>query len=68
LIIAGCRTILFEITQNLHYIWNNQEMLDEWKESIIVPISKKGDKTDCNNYRGISYFSITYKIFFNILL
>ena len=43
-------------------------MLDEWKESIIVPISKKGDKTDCNNYRGISYFSITYKIFFNILL
>ena len=28
-------------------------MPGEWKESIIVPIHKKGDKTDCNNNRGI---------------
>ena len=43
-------------------------MLEEWKESIIVPISKKGDKTDCNNYKGISHLSITCNFFFNILL
>jgi hypothetical protein len=35
---------------------------------IIVPIHKKGDKTDCNNYRSMSLFSTTYKILFNILL
>jgi hypothetical protein len=43
-------------------------MLEDWKESIIVPISKKDDKTDCNSYRGLSRLSITYKPFFNILL
>ena len=43
-------------------------MPDEWKESIIVPIHKKEDKTDCNNYRGILLLPTTYKILSNILL
>jgi hypothetical protein len=43
-------------------------MPDQWKESVIVPIHEKGDKTDCNNYRGISLLSISYKILSNIVL
>ena len=49
-------------------IWNKEELPDEWKESIIVPIYNKGDKTDCNNYRGISLFPTTYKVLSNIPL
>jgi hypothetical protein len=45
-----------------------RELPEEWKESIIVPIHKKGDKTDCNNYKGISLLPTTYKILSNILL
>jgi len=26
---------------------------EDWKESIVVPIYKKGDKTVNTNYRGI---------------
>ena len=33
-----------------------------------MPISKKDNKTDCSNYRGISLLSTTYKILSNILL
>jgi hypothetical protein len=49
-------------------IWNKEEQTEERKESIIVPIHNKRDKTDCNNYRGISLLPTTYKILSNILL
>ena len=42
-------------------------MPEEWKESSFVPVYKKGDKTDCSNYGGISVLSTTYKILSNIL-
>jgi hypothetical protein len=40
---------------------------NQWKEYILVTVHKKGDKTYCNNYSGISLLS-TYKILSNILL
>jgi hypothetical protein len=43
------------------------ELPDQWKESIVVPVRKRGDKTDCNNYRGILLLSTSYKILSNIL-
>jgi len=44
-----------------------KKLPEEWKESIIVPIHKKGDKTDCNNYRGISLLPTNCRILSNIL-
>jgi len=68
LIKAGGRTICCAIHKLIISIWNKDELPEEWKESIIVPIHMKGDKTDCNNYRGISLLRTTYKILSNILL
>jgi len=68
LIKAGCRTICYEIHKLVISIWNKEELPEEWKESIIIPIYKKGDKTDCSNYRGISLSPTMYKILSIILL
>ena len=61
-------TIYLEIHKLIISVWKKENLPEEWKESIIVPIHKKGDKTDCNNYRGISLLPTTYKILSNILL
>jgi len=49
---ARGRKIYLAIHKLIISIWKKEKLSEEWKESIIVPIYKKGDKTDC--YRGIS--------------
>jgi hypothetical protein len=68
LIQAGGETLLFAIHKLINSIWNKEQFRDQWKESIFVPIHEKGDKTDCNNYRGISLLSTSYKMLSNIFL
>jgi hypothetical protein len=50
---AGGETLHFEIHKLIKLIWNKEELPHQWKESIVVPIHKKGDKTECSSYRGI---------------
>jgi len=68
LIKAGDKTNYCGIHKLIISIWNKEELPEEWKELIIVPIYKKSDKTDCSNYRGIPLLPTTYKILSNILL
>ena len=38
------KTIRCEIHKLIISIWNKKELLEEWKELIMLPIYKKGDK------------------------
>jgi hypothetical protein len=49
LILAGGETLRSEIHKLIKLIWNKEELPHQRKESIVVPINKKGDKTDCSN-------------------
>ena len=66
LIKAGDRTIDSEIHQ-LISVWNKEKLLEERKELIIVPMHKKGEKTDCSSYRSMSLLAAMYQILSSIL-
>jgi hypothetical protein len=68
LIQAGGEILHSKIHELINSIWNMGKLPDQWKQSFIIPFHKKGDKTDCSNYRGISILSTSYKIVSNILL
>jgi len=60
---TGGRKFRSEIRELIISIWNKEEMPEEWKESIIVSIHKKGNKTVCTNYRGITICQLGTKFY-----
>ena len=60
---SGSRTIRSEIHKLITSSWKKEELPEERKESIIVPIYKKDNKTDCSNYRGISLCQLCINFF-----
>jgi len=53
LIKRGGQKLLEVITIWLNKIINGEKELEEWKVAIKTSIHKKGDKSKCENYRGI---------------
>ena len=39
-------------------IYQEEQCPADWGKAVIVPLFKKGDKKECNNYRGISLLSV----------
>lgn len=56
---------IFKVCQKT---WREARMPRSWKEVIIIPLHKKGEKTDCANYKGISLLNTAYKVFSKVLL
>nr|CAH7736536.1 unnamed protein product [Callosobruchus chinensis] len=54
-------------TELLNKAWEEKQVPDDWKIGIIIPIYKKGDSMDCNNYRGITLLSVPSKVYERLL-
>ena len=51
----------------LGQIWNSEEIPESWTTGLIVKLPKKGDLSDCNNWRGITLLSVTSKVLSRII-
>ncbi|XP_022796524.1 uncharacterized protein LOC111334977 [Stylophora pistillata] len=49
-------------------IWEDEKSPTEWKEGLIVKLSKKGNLRDCDNHRGITLLCTASKVFNRIVL
>ena len=48
-------------------IWKTQQWPQDWKRSVFIPISKKGNAKECSNYRTIALISHASKVMLKIL-
>ena len=64
----GGDNLFSRLHQLITNAWEVGSVPQAWKGASTVTIYKKGDRTDCGNYRGISLISIAGKIFARILL
>ena len=48
-------------------IWKTQQWPRDWKRSVFIPISKKGNAKECSNYHTIALIPHTSKVMLKIL-
>jgi hypothetical protein len=68
LIKYGGNKLLKRMYELVRQIWEEEMIPEERKETIIVPIHKRGDRDRCENYRAIALGNTDYKILSNIIL
>ena len=48
-------------------IWKTQQWPEDWKRSVFIPITKKGNPKECSNYHTIAFISHASKVMLKIL-
>ena len=48
-------------------IWKTQQWPQDWKSSVFIPISKKGNSKECSNYCTIALISHASKVMLKIV-
>ena len=48
-------------------IWKTQQWPQDWKRSVFIPITKKGNAKECSNYHTIALISHASKVMLKIL-
>ena len=52
----------------LDKVWKEEEVPNDWKKGVIMKLPKKGDRSVCDNWRGVTLLSIPGKILCRIII
>ena len=64
----GGETVIEWLTELMQEVWRTRQVPQEWKNATLIPLFKKKDRKQCDNYRGISLLSVPGKVLALILL
>ena len=64
----GGETLAEELTYLFNLIWQAEDVSGDRRRGAIVKLPKKGNLSECNNWRGITLLSIPGKVFCSVLL
>ena len=60
-------SLAFPLSILLNISYNSGQLRPDWKLANVVPVHKKGDKSDIENYRPISLTSLVMKVMEKII-
>ena len=67
-LLKAADSIIPYLTRVSKMLWQHEATPVDCKSGIIMPLPKKVDLTECNNWRGITLLSAPGKVFARILL
>ena len=59
--------LLSHLTELFNLVLDSCHFPESWSDGIIIPLFKKGDRTDVKNFRGITLVSCLSKLFTSVL-
>ena len=64
----GGQSVIISLTEILRTTSNEEQLPEEWNISTVIPISKKGARSLCENHRGISLVNVASKMLSGLIL
>jgi hypothetical protein len=47
---VGDSTLCYETHKVVDSVWNKEDLQEQWKEFVLVPIYRRSDKMDCSYF------------------
>nr|CAH8867214.1 unnamed protein product [Trichobilharzia regenti] len=64
----GGDSLLSALSEVVGSVWESEEVPLGWCKPLITPIYNKGDKSSCDNHKGVSLTSVVSKVLGSIIM